>query len=394
MSAAPTPGFVPFPSSASALNVRAVPKKAPPRRFPIIRFKAIEPVLDGLWVIKGLLPAGGLTAVYGASQSGKSFLLLDALLHVAAGREWASRKVNQTRVLFIAAEGQLGFMNRVIAARAKLDLPDNTPFDLIVKVPNFGTSREDANALIAEIRAEYGDDIPGIIGIDTLSQVMCGGNENSPEGMGMFLANCKAIAEALGCTVIVTHHTGKDAERGERGHSSLPANIDARWLVEKLGSTSRVTVKKQRDGQDALQWYFRLNQETIGWDEDNYEVTSCSVEIIAQPEPLKPQTETEAGAARQISNRGHREFNAAFDEALLDHGEMYCVGGDLTTRVKALRVPAIKRYFKQRWATGEPDTRKQDKAASSAFKRIVSNPPPAYRRATVGDTEWIWKLPH
>ena len=388
----PPNGLSPALTMAAGAHLRqGAAKKPAPRRFPIIRFANIEPVLDGLWIVKGLLPAGGLTAVYGASQSGKSFLLLDALLHVAAGGEWAGRKIQQCRVLYIAAEGQRGFMNRVVAARTRKELPEGTPFDLIVKVPNFGTSRDDANILIAEIKAEYGDDLPGVIGIDTLSQTMCGANENSPEGMGMFLANAKTIAEALNCTVIITHHTGKDAEKGERGHSSLPANIDARWLVERCGSTSRVTLKKQRDGQDSLQWRFRLNKEIVGYDEDNYEVTSCTVEIVEAPAALVPQTEAAAASKQHL--RGEREFDAAFDEALLNNAEVHYVGGDMTARVKALRVPAIWPYFKLRWATGEQDVRKQEKAASAAFRRKVASPPPAYHRATVGNVEWIWKLP-
>ena len=380
------------PELANGFVQRPPPGKKPPvRRFPVIKFKDIEPVLDGLWIVKGLLPAQAFTVVYGDSQAGKSFLLLDCLLHVAAGRDWAGRKVTQKRVLYFAAEGQKGFLNRMIVARTRLELPDETPFDLIVKVPNFGTSREDALALIEEIKADYGGDLPEIIAIDTLSQTMGGGNENSPDGMGTFLANMRLIAEALDCTVVIVHHTGKDAQKGERGHSSLPFNLDARWLVEKVGGASRVTIKKQREGQDMLSWQFRLNKETVGFDEDNYEVTSCTVEITQAPEPLHPQSEAAAAAAKAPS-RSHREFDAAFDEALLEEGETYYVGGDMTAAVKALRVPAIKPYFRRRWATGEGDPRAQAKKASTAFARIISNPPPAYYRATAGETEWIWKI--
>ena len=370
----------------------AAPKKEKPRRFPITRFRDIAPVLDGMWIIKGLLPACGVTAIYGASQSGKSFLLTDACLHIAVGQAWCGRKTQQTRVLMIAAEGQLGYLNRVTAARTKMELPDETPFDLITKAPNFGTSKEDALTLIREIKEEYGDNPPGLLGIDTLSQTMGGGDENSPQGMGMFLTNCKLIAEALNCTIIITHHVGKDIEKGERGHSSLPANIDCRWLVERLKDCSRVTVKKQRDGQDSLNWQFRLNRETLGYDEDNYEVTSCTVEITQAPEPLKTQPDA-ATTANQIASRGAREFNAAFTEALADHGEWYFAGGANGSRVKALRVPTIRPYFKRRWATGHDDTQKQAQAANTAFRRLIAAPPPAYYRATDGDVEWIWRLP-
>lgn len=53
----------------------------------------IVPVLSGAWAVKGLIPQRGLFVLYGHSGTGKSFLLVDMLLHIACGMEWAGRKV-------------------------------------------------------------------------------------------------------------------------------------------------------------------------------------------------------------------------------------------------------------------------------------------------------------
>ena len=91
-------------------------------KFPLIRYRDIVPVLTNQWLIKGLLPSRGLCIVYGQPGCGKSFLTLHAMLHVAAGKAYAGRRVRQARVVYIAAEGQGGFRKRVHAAGRALAL--------------------------------------------------------------------------------------------------------------------------------------------------------------------------------------------------------------------------------------------------------------------------------
>jgi len=50
------------------------------------------------WIIKSVLPESGLGALFGASGSGKSFLVLDALHSLAAGSEWFGHRVKSCKV--------------------------------------------------------------------------------------------------------------------------------------------------------------------------------------------------------------------------------------------------------------------------------------------------------
>lgn len=52
---------------------------------------------------------------------------------------------------------------------------------------------------------------------------MGGEDESSSQGMWYAVAGAKALQKAIGGLVILVHHTGKDAARGMRGHSSLNA---------------------------------------------------------------------------------------------------------------------------------------------------------------------------
>jgi hypothetical protein len=138
--------IIPF-STLGAAAVQPAPKLEPAAtasKFKLTRFRDIKPVLSGMWLIKGLMPSRGLCTVFGEPGCGKSFLTLDMVLHIAAGREYAGRKTKQARVVYIAAEGQGGFRNRVIEAAKQLGLDESTQFDLIEVAPNLGVKDGDA----------------------------------------------------------------------------------------------------------------------------------------------------------------------------------------------------------------------------------------------------------
>ena len=70
-------------------------------RFPVLHIDELEIGDDPTWLINGLLPASGFGIVFGPPKSLKSFLLADALFHVAMGRSWAGRDVMQGAVVYI-----------------------------------------------------------------------------------------------------------------------------------------------------------------------------------------------------------------------------------------------------------------------------------------------------
>jgi RecA-family ATPase len=71
---------------------------------------------------------------------------------------------------------------------------------------NLCHSDADLKRLLAEIPQPT-----GFIVIDTLSRVLAGGNENGPEDMGALVMNVDRLRAATGATVLLVHHTGKDA---------------------------------------------------------------------------------------------------------------------------------------------------------------------------------------
>lgn len=250
---------------------------------PLEWFDDIEPSLSSAYIVKGVMDDGAMSVIYGPSNSGKTFFALDLVFHIATGRQWRNRRVNQASVLYLAAEGGKGVKNRIAALRSTHRLT-GVPFALRRAGLDLLQSEADLQHvydLAKQVKARAPDK-PQIIVIDTLSRIMAGGDENSAADMTALIRNIDAIREATGAHIVLVHHTGKDTARGARGHSSLRAATDTEievGVVGEDGDESRAAmVTKQREHQGGEIFAFTLKAVHLGTDEDGDEVTSCIVE--------------------------------------------------------------------------------------------------------------------
>jgi hypothetical protein len=234
------------------------------------------------WIVQGVVPQAGLMVCYGAPGSGKSFLVLDLVAAIATGRQWRGRRTQAGRVVYVAAEGAGGFRNRLHALAKGLDAPlEDIPIGVIADAPNL-MLLADAKDLIAAVEAAGGADV---IVIDTLAQVTPGADENSGQDMGKALGHCKRLHAATGALVLLVHHSGKDAARGARGWSGINGAEDAELEITKLPNGARVAkVTKQKDGEDGLQFGFKLEVVPLGHDKHGEPITSCVV--VAEEVPF------------------------------------------------------------------------------------------------------------
>jgi hypothetical protein len=232
-----------------------------------------QPVLNGNWLIKRVLPAEGLGVIFGRPGSGKTFTVMDMAMHVAAGRAWRKLKTRQAGVSYVSPEaGRLG-VNRVIGWCRSHATGWPEAFRLSPAPIDLCSTTTDADALIADIQTNQ----PGcrLVVIDTLNRAMAGGEENDGQDMGRFIALCDRIAKALSCFVLVVHHSGKDAAKGSRGHSSLLGAVSLEIEVTKeQGEAGTIKITKMRDGEDGAEYAFDIESVPLGTDEDGDEVTT------------------------------------------------------------------------------------------------------------------------
>jgi hypothetical protein len=275
-------------------------------------------VLDAHWLIKKVLPADGIGVIYGRPGSGKTFSCLDLALHIALGRPWRGMKVEKKAVSYVSPEaGRLG-ANRVIGwcLHHKAEWPET--FRLSPAGINLRSSAEDALALIADIKAAQPD--CGLVVIDTLNRAMAGGDENSSEDMGAFVGMCDAVAKALGCLVLIVHHSGKDAAKGSRGHSSLLGAVGVELeVLREQGLPGTIKNTKQRDGEDGAEYGFNLEKVVLGVDRDNEEVsTAVAVEAGAD--------EARVAHAAEPSGAIQKHVAKAFEQYAADNGVLNPTG--------------------------------------------------------------------
>jgi hypothetical protein len=137
--------------------------------------------------------------------------------------------------------------------------------------------------MIREAAAKWNLPVALVV-IDTLARVMPGGDENTPEDMGAVVAAGDRICAETGATVLFIHHSGKDATRGARGHSSLRAATDTEIEVTCANGQRQAAVTKQRDGPTGDVIRFRLQPVEVGIDPATDEpLTTCLVEFDVGP---------------------------------------------------------------------------------------------------------------
>jgi hypothetical protein len=255
--------------------------------LPLVWFDRIAPSLEVMDFVQGVLIEKCAVVVYGDSNGGKTFWASDLALHVAAGRRWNGRRVEQGGVVYCVLEGSKGFRNRVTAWKRKHGLEDTTIPFAVVEVPlDLLEPRADTARLIATVQAaaaRKGMPVKLVV-IDTLSRALAGGNENSSEDMGALVRNMDTIRAETGACVLFIHHTGKDQARGARGWSGLRAAIDTEIEVvaDEDAATARATVVKQRDMQKGDAFAFRLERVVLGQNRHGEDVTTCVVEPMGE----------------------------------------------------------------------------------------------------------------
>jgi RecA-family ATPase len=246
-----------------------------------------KPQLSSNYLMKGWFGEGQMSVIYGPSNVGKSFFVLDIAWHISANEAWNNNKVSGGSVLYLATEGGMAFHNRVVAMRQHYSFHKDVKLAVRPSPVNMLDADVDMNVLAKlcrEVSRIHGT--VKMIVIDTLSRAMSGANENSPEDMTKFIGNCDQLRELTGAHVATVHHSGKDKAAGARGHSSLRAATDTEIELDYNEETGLRTAKatKQRDLETGAIFNFKLKVIELGQDDDGDAVTTCVIEKASSEE--------------------------------------------------------------------------------------------------------------
>jgi hypothetical protein len=258
----------------------------------------IEAALNTSDLVENLLGHGGLSVAFGASNAGKSFVLLDLAAHVADNLSYhGGLAVEGGAVVYITLEGQRAFNNRIAALRAEGKLSKDAEL-FVVQVPFSLLESGDCDALLKAMEPLGLRAPPRLVIVDTLSRAMPGGDENSAVDMMAMVAASDRIRSETGAQVTLVHHIGKSIEKGARGHSCLKAAVDTEIEISRDPTSGLicVQVKKQRDFDIIPPLYFKLRTVCLGMNNRGKMVTSCVVEY-------QPDVTLNCGATRRKGAR-------------------------------------------------------------------------------------------
>lgn len=214
----------------------------------ILSRSALTSLPDPEPLIDNVLDHGTVGLLYGMWGSGKSFIAQDWAASTATGRPWQNRPTDQSRALYIAAEGAFGLKARLAAWEVgwQTAIPDET-LDILPRPVNL-TNYAQTNELAALIDWNgY-----GLVVIDTLARCMVGADENSAKDCGQVVDALTRLRERTpgGRGVIVAvHHSGKDGKTF-RGSSAFEAGADTVYSVTRDGDDGSITLnrEKRKDG--------------------------------------------------------------------------------------------------------------------------------------------------
>lgn len=345
-------------------------------RFHFQKFADITVSRESRSLIEDVIDCEALATIIGKAGQSKTFVAVDMALAIARGVPWFGHGVRKRGfVVYVAAEGGGAIRKRIEAYRRRHRLERSdldfyllaAPIDLLDRN---GAIQQLVGA-IKQLELERGCGCAAVF-VDTLSVCIAGSDENGPEAMTSAVASAQELIGALGCTVVLIHHLGKDAARGARGHSSLFGAVDTELTVEATGSDFVLKATKQRDIEQGREHFYGLESVSLGQDGAGREMTSCVV--VPRSAPVR----SEGRPISQTAQRVYECFEHLLESAweLVPEDVIEEKYGSANTRfrqsVRGVRQTVVQERF-VRSEQDDPNSRDtQEDSSKRSFRRGIS----------------------
>lgn len=269
------------------------------RRLPVLTGPELVAAAEAMdWLVDGILPEQSMGMLFGASGTFKSFLALDAALHVVHGLPWLGRRTERGPALWLAAEGGTSFGHRVNAWHRARGLPVSKELIGIPVSVDLGT---EAWRVVDAVQSTVAI-TPRIVVIDTLSQTYtAGGDENSATDMAAYLREIGTrFRDLWKCTVMIVHHTGHSAIERPRGSSAIQANtafLFGCWRDEKE-MLATLSCQHMKDGERFDDATFSLSKVDLGTDKHGRPNSHLAARHLSGEAEVEQARADEASAGR------------------------------------------------------------------------------------------------
>jgi hypothetical protein len=250
-------------------------------RISLLPFDEIKLGVEPRYLVNGIIPRVGLVVVWGPPKCGKSFWIFDLSMHVALGRQYRDRRVQQGPVIYCAFEGQTGIQACVEAFRQSFPIETDEPVPFYLQPVTLDLVA-DHKELIAAVKRQLDPTAPVLVVLDTLNRSLRG-SENDTKDMAAYIAAADAIREAFNCAVAIVHHCGIDGTR-PRGSTALSGAVDTQLSVKRDASDAIIVeIEFQKDGPAGDIIASHLKPVNVGKDADGETISSCVIEPADVP---------------------------------------------------------------------------------------------------------------
>jgi hypothetical protein len=250
----------PWQDTVQSAAVRAPTDEVPP---PLVKYwRRHLYTLDAFvqrppkqWLVDKTLGERDFVLLYGESGHGKTHVALDLMFACATGRMFADTfsVPRPLTVAYAAGEGIGGLPDRLRAV-STFHGTTELPLYIFTDIPQLyqPTGENGADMFLAAWQ-QLADEglVPvtlDLLVLDTMHNATAGAEENSAKDAGIVQASMRRLRDALGCTVMLVHHAGKNGA-SERGSTAIRAACDTVLRSSKHRSGYTLACEKLKDGE-------------------------------------------------------------------------------------------------------------------------------------------------
>lgn len=234
--------------------------------FPPYDFDSLLKMPAKEWLLDQVFGPGDLGMIYGLPGCGKTFVVIDMIIKICKGEQWAHRfkSSRPMNVAYCAGEGLSALPARFATAAAHHKNAKLSNFTFFKNTPQLYDDESSGFSTIVQFINEWKRNKRpqlDVLVIDTLHTASEAADENSSTDMGNVLKSCRMASNELGCAVILVHHTNKGGT-SERGSSSLRGAMDFMISVTPVGENGTnavISCSKLKDGERWKDQAFNLS---------------------------------------------------------------------------------------------------------------------------------------
>ena len=245
------------------------------------------------WLVKKWIQSEALIMVHGPSAGGKTFVVLDWILRMAADiPDWCGEqhKIKPGgNVVYLAGEGHKGIKSRVAGWKHYHHVPR-----LRMHISRDGcdlNTKEGLQRVVDNINSL--NQKPTIIVVDTLHRFLLGDENSSVDTKGMLDA-CSILMSKYKCTVLLVHHTGvsEETQHRARGSSAWRGALDIEISIvpsKHRGGPIEIVQRKSKDSELTDSVWVELERFAVpGWENEDGEPSMAAVvNQIDAPQEVK-----------------------------------------------------------------------------------------------------------